>query len=170
MSTSYTFSNTQTFTVTHAKQLASKVATDLKRLNRFYNEPSDDRIADFEQELIEFLKDGYLEEVYYGFKRNGKWIPPTLHYTARDIILYHGQDDDPGKIRPNENISGASFYSFMIYNTKYSELTSQEQDDFKKRLPFNRTTADKPDHEGYFSNDLMYYAGGRSLNRKTLNK
>jgi len=41
MSTSFTFSDTITFSVTHARHMAAKVATDLKRMQRFYGAPSD---------------------------------------------------------------------------------------------------------------------------------
>ena len=85
MSDSYTISETETFTVTHARHMAAKVATDLKRMQRLYGSPSDASIAQYEAEVIEFLKDGYLGTVSYGFRRNGKWIEPTLRYTARDL-------------------------------------------------------------------------------------
>ena len=56
MSYSYTFSETATFTITHARHIAAKVATDLKRMQRFYGEPSDIRIKNYETEVIELLK------------------------------------------------------------------------------------------------------------------
>jgi hypothetical protein len=74
MTYSSTSSNTQTFTLTHAKYLASKVATDLKRMQRLYGSPSDYQINNFESELTEFLRNGFLSEVTYGFKRNDNWI------------------------------------------------------------------------------------------------
>src|SRR4029077_7384728 len=78
MSYSYTLSETQTFTVTHARHMAAKVATDLKRMQRLYGSPDDTRIANFEAEITEFLKEGYLGTVTYGYKRDGNWIEPTL--------------------------------------------------------------------------------------------
>src|SRR5665648_439380 len=63
MSSSFTFTDTQTFTVTHARHIASKVATDLKRIQRFYGNPSDSLIEKYETEIIEFLKKGYLGTV-----------------------------------------------------------------------------------------------------------
>ncbi|RYE37335.1 MAG: hypothetical protein EOP48_28935, partial [Sphingobacteriales bacterium] len=78
MSFSFTYSQTQTFTATHAKHISSKVAADLKRVQRFYGVPSDSSINDYETELIELLKKGYLGTVTYGFKREDKWIEPTL--------------------------------------------------------------------------------------------
>src|SRR6478752_2501033 len=98
MSTTLTYSNTQTFTLTHAKYLASKVATDLKRLQRLYGFPSDSIIESYETELTELLKGGYLDTVTYGFKRNNNWIEPTLRYTSQEISSGSGLDDDPGKV------------------------------------------------------------------------
>ena len=40
MSTSFTITETTTFTLTHAKYMAAKVATDLKRMQRFYGAPN----------------------------------------------------------------------------------------------------------------------------------
>ena len=99
MSYSYTQTETTTFTITHARHMASKVATDLKRLQRFYYTPSDQQICDYETEIIELLKGGYLAEVTYGFRRDGKWIEPALRYTARDLAGNVANDDDPGRIR-----------------------------------------------------------------------
>jgi hypothetical protein len=41
MSSSYTTTDTESFTLVHARYIASKVATDLKRFQRFYGSPSD---------------------------------------------------------------------------------------------------------------------------------
>jgi len=46
-------SDSVSFTVTHARHMAAKVATDLKRMQRLYGAPSDPSIADYEGELIE---------------------------------------------------------------------------------------------------------------------
>lgn len=78
MTGSYTQSSTSTFTITHARHMAAKLAADLKRMQRFYGAPSDDRIAAYETEVVELLKAGYLDTVTYGFKRGDNWIEPTL--------------------------------------------------------------------------------------------
>jgi hypothetical protein len=74
MSSSFTITETITFTLTHAKHMAAKVATDLKRLQRLYGSPSDTDIANYETEVIELLKAGYLGILTVGFRRNGLWI------------------------------------------------------------------------------------------------
>jgi len=167
MSTSYTGSQTQTFTLTHAKYLASKVATDLKRIQRLYGSPSDLTINDYEAELTEYLRMGYLDKVIYGFQRDGNWIEPTVQYTSSELAG-SASDDDPGRIRPGAIVSGANFRSYLIHNSKYSYLTQAEKDKFQDSLPFKRQSAPAPGISGYLSSDKTYSSGGQSLNRSSV--
>jgi Bacterial HORMA domain family 1 len=168
MTTSFTFSESASFTVTHARHIAAKVATDLKRMQRLYGAPSDLSIADYEAELIELMKADYLGTVTYGFRRDGAWIVPTLRYTAQDLSGAAANDDDPGRIRPGADIRGASFYSYLTYSAGWDRLTSDQQTAFKRTLPFFRGGAPEPGVNGYFSPDLVYSAGGRALNRNSV--
>lgn len=168
MSSSYTVSETQAFTVTHARHMAAKVATDLKRIQRLYGELTDERISQYEAEITEMLKNGYLGTVTYGFQRGENWIEPTLRYTAHDLAGASANDDDPGKIRPGANITGASFRSYMTYNDAWNRLSSVEKEAFKKRLPFQRGDASEPGVSGYLSDDRSYSSGGRALSRASV--
>lgn len=168
MNYSYTTTESRTFTVTHAIHIASKVATDLKRMQRFYGAPSEAMIGQFETEIIEFLRHDYLESVYYGFKRNGQWIEPTLKYKAKDLSGLAANDDDPGRIRPNANIAGASFCSFLIRSSKWDNLTEFDRTNFERGLPFQRTGASEPTINGYLKDDRTYSSGGRALFRSTV--
>ena len=168
MSYSYTVTETTTFTRTHARHIAAKVATDLKRMQRFYGEPSDNWIDAFEAEVIELLKEGFLDTVAYGFWRNGNWVEPTLIYTARDLMGVAANDDGPGRVRPGAQTSGASFYSYLTYNSVWDQLTWQQQEKFARRLPFQRTVGAAPGINGYWNQDLTYSAGGRALDRASL--
>ncbi|MEW5424095.1 hypothetical protein [Amorphus sp. 3PC139-8] len=168
MSSSYTITETQTFTVTHARHMASKVATDLKRMQRFYGQPSDIKIADFEEEMVALLKAGYLGTVTYGFRRDGEMINPTLIYTAHELAGVSVNDDDPGRIRPGADISGASFYSYMTYSSAWSQLSQADKEAFEVSLPIQRTSAPEPGINGYVVSDKTYSSGGRSLNRETV--
>ncbi|MCY4179186.1 MAG: hypothetical protein OXC60_14955 [Litoreibacter sp.] len=167
MTFSTTVSETTSFTITNARHMAAKIATDLKRMQRLYGQPNDTDIADYEAEAIASMKAGYLNHVWYGFKRNDQWIEPTLKYLARD--LYSGSvDDDPGRIRPGADIEGAKFSSFLSYSSKWDQLTGTEKDAFKNTLPFYRTGAKEPLINGYLSSDRTYSSGGRSLERATV--
>lgn len=168
MSYSFTHTATQSFTETHAKHIASKVATDLKRMQRFYGFPSDYDIGTYERELIELLKKGYLRTVTYGYKKNDNWITPTLRYTAKELYGMNSSDDDPGRIPTNANIEGASFHSFLTYSSAWDGLSQDEKEAFKKTLPFQRGYGFEPGISGYMSSDKSYSAGGRSLDRSIL--
>ena len=168
MSYSVTVSETTSFTVTHARHMAAKVATDLKRMQRFYGGPTDGEIADYEAEVTSFLKAGYLDTVTYGYKRDGKWIQPTLRYTARDLAGSTANDDDPGRVLPGADISSARFYSYMTYSDSWNDLTLAAKEAFRKTLPITRTGAPEPGVNGYFSDDRVYSAGGRALNRASV--
>jgi hypothetical protein len=162
---SYSYTESTTFTITHARHMAAKIATDLKRIQRLYGRPCDEDIADYEAEAAAMMKAGYLS---YGFKRNGSWIEPTLKYTARDLAGGAANDDDPGKIRPGKDVSGASFTSFMSYTDAYFNLSQADRDAFKGGLPFQRVTGTEPPVEGYLASDRTYSAGGRALDRASV--
>jgi hypothetical protein len=168
MSSSYSYTESSTFTVTHARHMAAKVATDLKRIQRYYGAPSDTDIAAYETEAIELLKAGYLGTVNYGFKRDGQWIEPTLRYTARDLAGGTANDDDPGKLKASADVSGASFYSYLTYSAAWDALSATEKDQFKKRMPFYRGGAAEPGVNGYLVDDRTYSSGGRALNRASV--
>lgn len=168
MSSSYTYTENATFTVTHARHMAAKVATDLKRIQRFHGAPSNTAIADYEAEVIELLKGGYLGTITYGFRHDGKWIEPTLCYTARDLAGGSANDDDPGKIRASANVAGASFYSYLTYSSAWDRLSVSEKEAVEKRLPFRRGVAPEPGISGYLADDRTYSSGGRAIDRATV--
>jgi hypothetical protein len=148
MTYSSTISKTESFTVTHARHMAAKVATDLKRMQRLYGSPSDTNIAKHEAEIIERIKEGYLGTVTYGFRRDGDWIEPALRYTAHELVGTVANDDDPGQVRPNANIAGATLYSYMTYSAAWHSASAADKEAFEKRLPFQRGSAPEPGVNG----------------------
>ena len=168
MSYSFAVTESETFTVSHARHIACKVSTDLLRLQRLYGEPSDEIIDAFEAELIEFLKHDYLHTVTYGFKRNGAWVVAVRYRAVSGDLI---ADDDPGRVHPGVDITGARFSSYLVYNWRWSQLSQLEQDAFEATLPFKRTDAPEPGVEGgYWEEDRSYSAGGRGLSRSTLRR
>lgn len=165
---SYTLSSTQTSTITDAKYLASKVATDLARFKRFYGSPSDQDIANYEAELTILLKYDAVDNVVYGFKRNGLWTLASVRYVA----LPGGAlqvDDDPGRIRANLDVAGASFGSFLTYSSKWSNLSADDRARVRAQLPLDRGTGDTPNLElGQWVQDKNYSSGGLGLGRSTV--
>ena len=168
MSTTYSIVNTKTFTITHARHIVAKIATDLKRMQRLYGDPSDREIAVLKNEAIVLLKAGVLGTVTYGYLRYGFWIEPTLTYTQKELAGISVNDDDPGRIRPGANIAGASFYSYLTYTLAWQNLNEYEKKAIKSCLPFERIEIDEPRINGYLNYDLTYSAGGRALDRATV--
>lgn len=165
---SFTITESTTFTISHARHMAAKVAADLKRMQRFYGHPSDADIASYETETIELLKVGYFGTLTVGFLRDDQWIEPTLRYTARDLYGMAAGDDDPGRLRPGQNISGARFHNYLTYSPAWDALSEGEKDAFKKRMPFYRTGMAQPSVQGYLVDDKTYSAGGRALSRSSV--
>ena len=165
MSYSYNYTESLTLTITHARHMAAKVATDLKRMQRFYGNPSDTQIAACETEATVLIKAGYLGTLTYGFQRNSNWVEPTIRYTERDLAGASGNDDDPGRIRPSADIGGATFKSYLTYSAAWGQLTQAEQAAFEATLPFSRNGVSEPGLAGYLANDRTYSAGGRALDR-----
>jgi hypothetical protein len=168
MSSSFTVTESTSFTVVHARWLASKIATDLLRLQRFYGKPTDQQINDYESEITALLRDDYVSQVTYGLKRNGSWVEAVRYRSiGGDLIA----DDDPGKLRPGADISNTAFSSFLSYNDKWWKLSSSERQRIATLLPFQRTTGDEPGIEnGFWVDDKNYSAGGRGLSRSTIKR
>lgn len=172
MSSSYSYneSETESFTVAHARKLASKVATDLKRFQRFYGEPSDLWIGCYERELVELLKRDVVSEVAYGFKRQGRWTEAAVKYKALNGRLLD-VDDDPGRVRPNLDVAGATFSSFRTTNGNYAKLSQRERTEIEEAAGFSRVSGSSPPLEnGYWAEDLTYAAGGRGLGRSSVKR
>jgi hypothetical protein len=165
---SFSVTGSVSFTATHAKHLATKVSADLKRMQRFYGSPTDSHIADIELEVIELLKSGYLGTLTLGFKRDGLWVEPTLRYTARNLGDMQSTDDDPGRVRPGANVSGAAFYNYLTYSGDWTSATASEKLSFNGRMPYSRADADEPVVSGYLQTDRTYSSGGRSLERSSV--
>jgi hypothetical protein len=165
---SFTASDSESFSHTDAKHMASKVATDLRRMQRFYGHPSDLQIAEYEAEAIALLKAGYFGTLTVGFKRNGQWVEPTLRYTARDLAGMSANDDDPGKIKTDADISGASFYNYLTFSSKWSNEPQQVKEAFQKNLSFTRVDAVEPTVNGHLVEDKTYSRAGVALYRASV--
>jgi hypothetical protein len=150
--------------------IASKVAVDLLRFQRFYGAPDDELIDKYEKEITELLRHDVVKEVVYGFKRNGRWTEAAIRYRA----LQGGglnANDDPGKIRPNLDVANAHFTSFLTYNAQWGTLSQSEKDSIRAACPFQRTTANTPDLEcGFWINDHTYTAANRGLARSSVRR
>lgn len=165
---SYSLTTTQTSSITDAKYLASKVATDLARFKRFYGSPSDKEISDYEAELTILLKNDAVDNVVYGFKRNGLWTLASVRYVALPGGVLQ-VNDDPGRIMANLDMTGASFGSFLTYSSNWQGRSTEDRARIRSQLPFDRTTGNSPNLElGQWAQDKNYSSGGLGLGRSTV--
>ena len=81
----------------------------------------------FRIEVIELLKNEYLDTVTFGFKRDDKWIEPTLQYTAKDLARFNFEGDDPGRIKQGETLVELFFLatSLILLNGIGSHLNKE---------------------------------------------
>ncbi len=165
MTTTYTRSNSETFTRTSAKYLVSKVAADLRQMQRLHGQPSEAWIDAYVEELFTLLAGGYLGSVAYGFQRADEWVV-ALHYQVNSDGSISAVDDRPGRV-PLGDILGATFGSFLTYSLKWLQLTDEQRRQVKRELPFIRTPGHEPGGAWSYGG-RTYSRDGVSLSRGTI--
>jgi hypothetical protein len=163
---SSTYTRSSTFTITNARYLSSKVAADLHLCAQYYGKPTEEQVRDYAEELAQLLKDGYVSEYEFGYKRNGKRVV-CWRYTVRpDGTLT--TDDRPGKVVATVDVNGAAFYNFLTHSSAWHALDLAERDDISASLPVQRTPGFLPaDGDGYWVADKSYSSGDIGLGRDT---
>jgi hypothetical protein len=162
MSTSFTAS--ETFSIVHARHISSRVAADMRLMNRYYGYPAEANIEDYLEEIAQHLAKGYLKSFEIGFKRDGRRLF-TLRYEVRaDGTL---SDTRAGGVPTNIDVTGATHLNYLTRSTTWFALTQVERDAFKAALPVQRTPGDEPvDGQGYWvREDRSYAAAGTGLSR-----
>lgn len=154
---------TESWSRTHARYVAGKVAADLRQMQQAYGLPSDDQIEKLATELTELLAGGYVDEVSYGFKRNGA-VVVALKYTA-DMSGNLNTDDRSGRVPRGRDVSGAFWYSFLTFSGKWHSLPDGERKAVERELPFIRTAGREP--VGLWSYDKTFSSAGCGVRRAT---
>jgi len=159
---SYSLTVSNTITTTDARYIAGKVASDLKQLQLFYGKPSDSDIQDYVEELVAMLPGNYVQEVKYGFEKNGEWIV-ALQYRA----TYGGglTDTGSGKV-PVVEIGDASFHSYLIHTNSWAALPPSRKESLLVNVGFRRTSGSDPrSNAAGWSYNKAYSVNGNGLQR-----
>jgi hypothetical protein len=150
--------HSNSFTRTHARDIASKVAADLRQMRLFYDKPSESSTQEYIEEFVELLVGRYLHTVEYGFKRNDDWVISARYEVRSDGTV---TDTGTGDLYARADIEGASFHSFLTYTSTWEGLTSSERQNIKQSLPFQRGFGSEPGHvNGYWETGKSYASGG----------
>lgn len=165
MSFTMTRNVTETFSLTSAKYLASKVTADMRRCAQTHGRPHESEINDYGTELALLLRDGYVSTYEFGFEKDGGRVLSFFYKVVGGELVT--SDDRPGKIYDG-TVSGSSFFNFITRSTKWSLLSPTEKDEFNKLSPITRSSGSPPaDGNGYWVSDLSYSKDGVALQRKT---
>jgi hypothetical protein len=164
MTTSFTRTETETFNLSHAKHLASKVAADLYRCQARYGKPTVPGVMEYEQELVALLHGRYVERYEFGFRKDGKTLFCCRYNVAADGSLV--ADDNAGKIPSGMDTTSADFYNFLWFNSSWSSLSGVDRAKVQVNLPFSRTDGPAPAYGmGLWVADKSYSSGGVALSR-----
>lgn len=158
MSVSYTVSESR------ARELAGKVASDLRQFARFYGQPSRDQIPAYLDELEALLEHGYIRDYKFGYRRGDAWVL-CYEYTVRQGALVGGR---PGGIEPGHDVSGATYYNYLNYSDPWWRLSDDARRRFRDGLPIQRSPAQEPEFQGgAWYEGRVYGAGGVEMARRT---
>jgi hypothetical protein len=165
-----TFTMTRTvsesFTLTNAKYLASKVTTDMWRCQQLYGQPSSSDINDYGTELALRLRDGFVSKYEFGF-RVGEERLLSWRYTVVNGDLT-ATDDRPGRLPSEIDIKQAVFFNQLSPSEAWWKLSEQERERFREFYPIKRGNSDGPrDGRGYWQRDLQYSSNGVAMTRET---
>lgn len=162
---SYTTTQTATFNRSHARYVATKVAADLRRMQRLYRWPTDKVIDDLMTEITELLALDHLKTVEIGFDRNGKRMFSLSYESRRDGTLV--SDDNAGGLPRGVDVTGCHHINYLTFTEKWFALTQTERDAVEAKLPYVRSPAPEPqDGSGYWTQDRSYSAAGGGTVRR----
>lgn len=155
----------ETFSLTSAKYLASKVTADMRRCAQIHGRPLPSDIDNYGTELALLLRDGYINDYEFGFEIDDKRIVSFFYKVIGGQLT--ASDDRPGKIYDG-SVSGSSFFNFIHRSSKWFSLSQAERDAFNALSPITRVGGSPPaDGAGYWVKDLSYTKDGVALERKT---
>lgn len=159
----FSYTTSATFTRTDAVYLGSKVAADLRQMQRFYGYPPDDHIDAYIEELVILVVNRCLKLVEYGFKRGDQWAGIASRYVVGSAA--GGVDERSGRIPAGGDIRGAAWHSYLEYNDRWWQLTAEGRNRITASLPITRTPGEEPRVSEAWVLDRGYARNGVSLQR-----
>lgn len=159
-----TYTTTETWSRTHARYIAGKVAADLRQMQQEYGKPTEEHLNDLLEELVSYLADDYLDYVEYGFRRGDTWV--VAHkYTAAQLGS-SAADDRSGRIRRGADITDAYWSSMLVTNWRFANLSLTERDRYEAEIKIKRSACSgATPSSGTWAAERSYSSGGGSVSR-----
>lgn len=155
--------STYTVTDTGARELAGKVASDLRQFALHYGEPEVSEIPDYMEELEALLRRGYLSTYSFGYRRNGSVLMAYYYEVVRGQLT----GGRPGGIDPSINVAGATHFNYLTYSDDWWRLATSHRDAFRATLRIKRVPGEEPVYAGgVWVETRTYGVGGTELRRR----
>lgn len=160
----HSFETSSAFTRAATERVASKVMADLEAMRDYY-EPDGSVMRALREELAALLPGGYMFSVQYGFQRGGSKVV-ALEYKSRPSGL--PRDDAPGGVSARVDVSGARWFSHLVYSKKWHSLAGDQRRRILDRIPVARAAGREPgDGGGRWTLDKSYSSQGAGVQRRT---
>jgi hypothetical protein len=162
---SYSYTTTETFTLTDARRLAAKVTSDLRQCQYFYGRPSDTSIDAYQEELTVLLHGGYVESYEFGFQTSDGHRVLSWSYTVGPAGDLEGGRS--GGLYASADISNALWFNHLTYTAAWFALSLAARERVRAEYTLHRTTQASPsDGDGYWESSRHYTSGGVAVTRK----
>jgi hypothetical protein len=163
MADSYT--NSESFTVTHARKLAAKVTADMYNCYQHYGSPPPGDIDRFNQELVVMLSNKYVSVYEFGFQTAEEKRVVSWRYTV--TVTGDLEGGKSGGLLATADISNAAWFNQRTCNSNWTALTPAEQETINALHEISRVTKSGPtDGNGHWTITRTYGAGGVSIVRE----
>jgi hypothetical protein len=160
----YSYTTSESFTLTNAKKLAAKVTADMHQCRRFYGNPTEAGMTSYNDELVAMLAGGYVSSYEFGYQKGDRRIVSWYYTVTAAGELEGGRS---GGLYAHADITGASWFNVMTTNHSWSVLSDAERDAVQAKHTIIRTFGDPPgDGSGRWVSDRTYVSGGVAVQRK----
>ncbi|HTA98156.1 MAG TPA: hypothetical protein VK730_11005 [Solirubrobacteraceae bacterium] len=165
MSGSYSYSESESFTIAHARHISSRVAADMRQMSRYYGYPDESHIDNLLEELAQYLVAGFLGTFEIGFKRDGRRLFSLFYEVLADGSL---SDSRGGGVPAGIDIAGAKSFNHLRQSEAFFSMSQDKREAFRAKLPVQRVFGEAPvDGNGcWITEDRSYAAGGTGLRRR----
>ena len=157
--------NSESFTVTHARKLAAKVTADMYNCLQHYKYPPAAEIDRFTEELVVMLSRHYISVYEFGFQTAENKRVVSWRYTVS--VTGDLEGGKSGGLFATADTSNAAWFNQMTWNSNWTALTNTEQEKINGLHEVRRITKSGPnDGNGHWVTSRTYGAGGVSIVRE----
>lgn len=169
MSYSYTQSQTDSYTYANVRHVNDKILGDLTYLlTRYPGTFTQERLVGWKNDFYHWMNAGYAQSITIQFLRNDECFCEIKYEVKDDGSI--STDDNVGRIR-GVDLTGAYASVIVSYTSKWSALTSDEQQKFRDdKLELTWGKADKTNYASGLSQkfDKQYSSGSLGIQRSVL--